>query len=171
MDEDKDIIKILDKYNSMLNTDNLSDENIEEALNVLSKDLENLAGENIDDFKNDQVINLNIKNNFSLDQIKFNDDSSITLYNGEDFDVDVNRYDTVTINTGYTIDLPKNTTLLLKTISKDDLTPNNYIIDNKNRLYITLFNSKNYDFIIKSSEPICKMYLIPILSKEYLKID
>lgn len=173
MAEDKDLFKILEKYESMLNYDNLSDEDIDHALSFLSEDLENFtdSSETIDEFKNEQVVNLNIKNNFSLEKIKFNNDSSITLYNGEDFSVDVNRYNTVTVYTGYTIEIPENTTLLLKTIKNDNLTPINYVIDDKNKLYITLFNCKGYDYIINPSDPICKMYLTPVLNKEYIKIN
>jgi len=170
MDGDKDLLKILEKYDSMLDPDNLSDENIDHALNVLSKDLETLSVDEVEDFKNDQVIELKIQNNIDIKDVIFNNDSSITLCNGEGIRVDVNRFETVKIYTGYSIDLPENTILSLKNIDGDSLTPIDYIIDSNNKLYIILFNSKTYDYIINPSEPICKAYLTPILSKEYIKI-
>lgn len=167
-EKDKDILKVLEKYESMLDFENLTDENIDETFLNLSKDLETLSNDSVDLLKNDYLIDFFIENNFLISDVKFNQDSSITLYNRSQNDIYIERSEKVKIYTGYTTKLPKNTILTLKSVD-DVLTPIDYIIDKDNKLYITIFNY-GVDHIIKPNMSICKIYLTPILSKEYINI-
>lgn len=167
-EKDKDILKVLEKYESMLDFENLTDENIDETFINLSKDLETLSNESVDLLKNEHLIDFFIENNFSISDVKFNQDSSITLYNRSQNDIYIEGSEKVKIYTGYTTKLPKNTILTLKSVD-GVLTPIDYIIDKDNKLYITIF-TYGVDYIINPNMSICKIYLTPILSKEYINI-